>query len=157
MPCSQLICISHDNISYIPFQKIHNFHLHLGIYQLLHPIVSWCSLSRGFTRWRLYRHFHRMDSLQHCSLHHIAYFNTSRKIFTAPKQNVTTPDKHQNICGYCDMSCYCNRFCFQNDLVNFSAKYFPVYESGFAATSSGVPVATTTPPSLPPSGPMSMI
>ena len=36
-------------------------------------------------------------------------------------------------------------------------RYCPVKESGFCATSSGVPVATMVPPPLPPSGPRSMI
>ena len=36
-------------------------------------------------------------------------------------------------------------------------RYWPVYDCGQAATSSGVPQATTVPPRSPPSGPRSMI
>src|SRR5690606_38114239 len=36
-------------------------------------------------------------------------------------------------------------------------KNWPVYDSGLRATSSGVPQATSRPPSSPPSGPRSMI
>ena len=38
-----------------------------------------------------------------------------------------------------------------------SAKYFPVYDFSHSATCSGVPDATTHPPPLPPSGPISII
>ncbi|OQA29327.1 MAG: hypothetical protein BWY59_00400 [Verrucomicrobia bacterium ADurb.Bin345] len=37
-----------------------------------------------------------------------------------------------------------------------SARYFPVYDEAWAATSSGAPAATTRPPASPPSGPRSI-
>lgn len=40
---------------------------------------------------------------------------------------------------------------------NISFKNWPVYERGFFATSSGVPVAIISPPLSPPSGPKSIM
>ena len=42
------------------------------------------------------------------------------------------------------------------DRANTGCRNAPVTEAGFAATSSGEPVATTRPPAPPPSGPRSM-
>ena len=46
-------------------------------------------------------------------------------------------------------------FSCQTDNSRFT--YFPVYDFGFSATSSGVPCAIMVPPLSPPSGPISII
>ena len=101
-----------------------------------------------------YRKALRLDLITYCGLFRLAMSASFRSIGAPDSLSLRI---FYTIAGSLPTGQRAFAFISSRVFRSVSRKYCPVYDLSTAATSSGVPVATTSPPRTPPSGPRSIM